>query len=264
MRSSILCLLLSAAALVAAPSYAQVARPSDKAVGAMISGVQKSVRQFQKSLPSEFKRATLKGATADVKVENYLEDFATDIERLQGRFKPEYSASADVVEVLHKGSKIDEYVRAQPPSFKGRSEWDAAAAQLKQLAVAYETTFPTLADATARRINDKEIQVAAQNVSKDSKAFRKALSGAFTKEEAAALQAVQKSTDALAKAAEALRSRSASGKPSSGEAGVVAEAIANVEKTLAGRTLPTNATAVWDRVKAAAKIIEQAYRPAAV
>lgn len=262
MRSSFLCLLVSVAALVAAPSYAQVARPTDKAVADMMVGVQKSVQQFHKSLSPDFKKATLKGATADVKVENFMKDFSTDIERLRGRFKPEYSASADVAEVLHKGSKIDEFVKTQPPSFKGRSEWDAAAAALNQLAVAYETTFPTPAEATTRRINDKEIQTAAQNVSKEAKAFKKGLSGAFTKEESAALQTAQKASDGLVKAADALRSRSASGKPSSGEAGVLAEALAAVEAAVAGRTLPETATAAWGRVQAAAKVIEQAYRPA--
>jgi hypothetical protein len=262
MRSSAMGLCIALAALCIAPVSAQVARPTDREVSEMMEGVQKSVKQFEKSLPSDFKRSTLRGEKTDVNVENYMKDFNQDLERLRERFNPTYSASADVAVVLHKASKVDAFVKSQPPSFKGRSEWDAAAAELQKLAAAYETTFPTPPDASARRVNDKEIQQAADAISKEARAYRKALSSAYTKEEKDALAAAQKSADGLSKAAESLRSRSESGKPASGEAGVLAEALTAVETAVAGRTLPESATAAWGRIATAAQTIEQAFKPA--
>jgi hypothetical protein len=255
-------LCVALAALFTAPVGAQVARPTDAAVSKMMESMQKSVKQFEKNLPSDFKRSTLRGEKTDVNVENFMKDFNKDIERLRERFKPTYSASADVAAVLHKATKVDAFVKSQPPSFKGRSEWDAAAAELQKLAMAYETTFPTPPDASARRVNDKEIQQAADTISKEARAYRKAIGKAYSKDEKDALAAAQKSADGLSKAADSLSSRSQSGKPASGEAGVLAEALAAVETAVAGKTLPESATAAWGRISTAAQTIEQAFRPA--
>lgn len=128
--------------------------------------------------------------------------------------------------MLHKATKVDKFIQSQPPSFKGRSDWDVAATRLRELASAYETTFPTPGDASPRRINDAGIEQAAETISKEAKTFRKGVSGAFPKEDAAALATAQKSADSLSTAADTLKSRSRSDKPASGEAGVLAEALA--------------------------------------
>jgi hypothetical protein len=262
MKSSLLYLCVALTALLSAPTNAQVARPGDRAVSEIIDGVQKSVNQFERGLDSDFKHATLRGAKTDVRVDNFLEDFNADIERLRARFKGTYSASADVAAVLHKATKVDAFIQSQPPSFKGRSDWDVAAAKLKELASAYETTFPTPGDASARRINDAEIEQAAETISREAKTFRKGLSGAFPKNEAAALATAQKSADSLSRAADTLKTRSRSDKPASGEAGVLAEALAATKTSVEGRTLPEPATAAWGRIETAAKTVAQAFRPA--
>jgi hypothetical protein len=101
---------------------------------------------------------TIRGAQAGVNVDRYFEDFNTDLERLEERFKAKYSASAEVLTVLRKATDIDRFIDSQPASLKGRSEWDEAAAALKQLAEAYGTTFPLTAGAPGpRRINDQEV-----------------------------------------------------------------------------------------------------------
>jgi len=262
MKSSLLYLCLALTALLSAPTNAQVARPGDRAVSDIIDGVQSSVSQFERGLDSDFKTATLRGEKTDVRVENFLEDFNEDIERLRARFKGAYSASADVAAVLHKATKVDKFVQSQPPSFKGRSDWDVAAAKLKELASAYETSFPTPGDASPRRINDAEIEQAAETISKEAKTFRKGLSGAFPKEDAAALATAQKSADSLSKAADTLKNRSRSDQPASGEAGVLAEALAATKISVAGRTLSEPATAAWGRIETAAKTVSQAFSSA--
>jgi hypothetical protein len=260
MKSLLAALLLALFAV--APVHAQVARPSDKAVVDLIKKTQSSVKQFEKNLDSKVAKGTIRGATTEVNVANYMEDFNEDLDRLGERFKPSYSASAEVVTVMQKGAGIQRFIDSQPSSLKGRSEWDVVAASLRELAAAYGTTFPVPADAPPRRINDEEITQAADAMTKHAQNYKKQLKGGFTKEESAQLAAAQKSADELATAAKNLKSRVKSGKPASGEAGVVAEKYAAAQAAVAGRSLPEQAQGEWKNVSSAAGKIEQAFEPA--
>jgi hypothetical protein len=191
-----------------------------------------------------------------------MKDFDTDLDRLAERFKKSYSASAEVVAVMQKGEGVQRFIDSQSASLKGRSEWDVAAASLKELAGAYGTTFPVPADAPPRRINDEEIMQAADAMTKSAQNYKKQLKGGFTKEESAQLAAAQKSADELSTAAKNLKSRVSSGKAASGEAGVVAEKYAAVQAATAGRSLPEAAQGEWKSVSSAAGKIEQAFEPA--
>ncbi len=254
--------VLSGAALALAFSLtasAQMARPSDRAVEKLIDGAQESLKRFERSLDADLKRGLIRGTSTEVNVEHYLADFNTDIERLRDRFEPGYSASAEALMVLRRANGVDAFVKSQPASLKGRSEWDVAAASFNELAGAYGTTFPMPAEAPPRRINDAEIGQAADAVAKQAGAYKKSLTAAFGKEESEQLKAAQKSADELASAAKALKSRIGSGKAASGEAAVVAEKFAAAEASVTGRTLPEPAVKAWDGVEAAVGKIDQAF-----
>ncbi|HEX7037884.1 MAG TPA: hypothetical protein VF210_19115 [Pseudomonadales bacterium] len=256
-----LTMLFCFAWLLAAPAAADVqyARPSDREVAAAIENVEDAVREFERALDRDFRRSTLRSDEAEVDVENFLKDFQTDIERLSDRFDRKYSASGEATTVLRKANDIDEFVRSQPPSFEGRSEWDVAAAVLSALAAAYETSFPIAAEDNARRINDAELEDAAESISEHARAYRKALKQAFAKEERDALEAARDQAEALSDAAETLRSRIRSGKPASGEAGVVAAEFAALETAVEGRTIPESAEADRQAMADALGKIEQAF-----
>jgi hypothetical protein len=220
------------------------------------------VKQFERNLDSKVANGTIRGATTEVNVKNYMKDFNEDLDRLRERFKSDYSASAEAATVLTKAGGIQKFIDSQPASLKGRSEWDVAAASLKELAAAYGTTFPVPAETPPRRINDEEITQAADTMTKHAQNYKKQLKGAFTKEESEQLAAAQKSADELAAAAKNLKSRVKSGKPASGEAGVVAEKYAAAQAAVAGRSLSEQAQGEWKNVSSAAGKIEQAFEPA--
>jgi hypothetical protein len=255
----VLYVVMVAATLIAAPVSAQVARPTDDTVRSLIENVDKTVKTFEGKLDSKVRNGTIRGATTEVNVESYLDDYKTDIERLDERFKAKYSASAETQTVLRKGADIGRFMDSQSPSLKGRSEWDVAAAALKSLAEAYGTTFPLPEGASPRRINDQEVEETAEALAQHAQTYRKGLKDAFSKEEEAALKTAQASADQLATAAKNLRSRVSSGKPASGEAGVVAEKYATAEKAIAGRTLSDSAAQAWTNAKKAVDKIKQAF-----
>jgi len=265
MRFSAIAIGAALSLLITAAASAQVARPGDKAVKQLIENVLKALDEFEDKLDSKIKKGTIRGAQAEVNVDQYFEDFDTDLERLEERFKAKYSASAEVLTVLRKATDIDRFIDSQPASLKGRSEWDVAEASLKQLAEAYGTTFPLTAGAPGpRRINDQEVEEAADAMVEDAGAFKKAAKDAFGKDKDAMSKA-QKAVDALSSSAKALKSRIGSGKPASGEAGAVAEQYAAVEAAVAGRTLSPKAEDAWKGVKSAMDKINQTFenKPAA-
>lgn len=260
MKTMLLAIGVALVSLASQPVHAQVARPSDKAVAALIKAAQASVKEFTRSLDPDLRRGTVRSADVEVDVENFLSDFATDIERFRKRFKPGYAASAELVTVLRKANDIDAFVRSQSPSFKGRSELDAAAAALQSLAAAYDTTFPAQGEVSARRINDAEIQQAADVVIRNAQTSRRGLKKAYSRDEAEALAAAQKNIAALEKAARALKSRLKSGKPASGEAGVLGEQFAVSRSAITGRSLSKPVSTAWASLEAAVEKIGAAYK----
>lgn len=166
--------------------------------------------------------------------------------------------------MLRKANGIEKFVKSQPASFQGRSEWDAAAAALNSLAAAYGTSFPMPVNAAVRRVNDAEIEDAANSVVKNVKHSRKALKRAFTKEEAAERDRAEDQLEKLAEAAKALKSRIEDGRPSSGEAAVLEERFAAAKSTLSGRTLPDTGAEAWHSIAAAMERIDAAFAPVEV
>ena len=94
LTSAILALSLSLTA------SAQVARPSDREVEKQIDAVQKSGKDFGRSLDPDLRRGTVRGKTTEVNVANFLEDFDAEIARLRDRFEQGYSARGEVINVL--------------------------------------------------------------------------------------------------------------------------------------------------------------------
>ena len=85
-------------------------------------------------------------------------------------------------------------------------------------------------------MNGAELEEAAESISDHARAYRKALKHAVAKEERDALEAARDQAEAVSDAADTLRSRIRSGKPASGEAGVVAAEFAALESAVQGRT----------------------------
>jgi hypothetical protein len=225
----------------------------------LIETVQKDIKEFERKLDRDVRKGKVRGPTAEVDVDSYLDDFNESLERLRDRFKKDYSASAEALTVLNQAGGIQRFIDSQPPTLKGRSEWDVAKASLNRLAEAYGTTFPPPPNASARRINDAELQQASDTIVKNAQTFRKALKDAYTSEEKAALQAAEDSVDAVADAAKKLKSRIGSDKPATGEAANLAQNVAAVETAVAGRKLSASATDAWNELSKAMNKIDQAF-----
>lgn len=173
--------------------------------------------RFEDALDGKFKHSIVRGARGEVSVDTYLDDLQENVKRLKERFSPKYAASIEALEVLRQGTDIDGYMKTQPDSMDGQSEWDRFAGRLSALAAAYGTTFPLPPGAAARRINDKETAAAAEEAAKQLDAFKKAVDRdqALPKPQR---EALKQNADDLADACKLVRARLNDRKPATAEA----------------------------------------------
>jgi hypothetical protein len=256
----ILTVLLGSLLLLAFVSAdAQIARPSDKEVEKLIAQTGESAEQFERALDRDLKRSTIRGPNGEVNIENFLKDFKTNLERLEERFTAKYAASSELVVVTRGAESIDKFMASQPPSLKGRSEWDVFKASLKSLTAAYGASFPVAEGNPPRRMNDLEIQQAADNAVKSAGNLKKALPTVYGKEDKTGIKTAQTQIDAMTKAAKGLKARVDDGKPASGEAAVFAESVKQVRSTIGERALSADAKTANDGITASLSKVEQAF-----
>jgi hypothetical protein len=248
-----------AAIAMSLPVSAQTARPGDRAVKDMIEQVEKSEEQFVRALDKNVKRGTVRAPTGEVDVEAFLDDFATSIDRLKERFDAKYSASAELSAVMRYAEGMEKFIQSQPPSLKGRSEWDEFKASLNGLAGAYGSAFPLDPTRPPRRMNDLEIQEAADSAIDHGRDLRGELSKVFGKEDKQGKEAAENDIEAIDKAAKSLKSRVDDGKAASGEAGTFVEAVKKLRSTLGDRILSGDAKTASDGLSAATAKVEQAF-----
>ena len=251
----LLAVLLSAAAAAAAE------RPSDRDVKALVDRVDKGRDTFEGALDDDLKHTVIRSPTGEVDVRRVLDDFQQSVERLKERLKPEYAASTEAGAVLRTATGIDRFLKQQPSSIKGASEWNRLAADLKSLAGAYGADFPLAENATVRRISDREVVQAAEALAGAGDRLRKALENDLKKDASVtpqARQAAMADAAAWSKDAKALRDRVKDGKPSSAEAARVQGGAARLKAFCDGKSLPT-ASGVWSSTDAPRQVITQAF-----
>lgn len=254
-------LLVLLAALVALPASLVADRLGDKDLKSLIDRINQEREQFANALDSKLKNGVLRAPTGEMDVSKYLEDFKTNIERLKDRLKPGYSASTEAATVLHQGTAVDGFFGQQPPGTKGGSEWTKLAGDLKSLAAAYGTEFPTPENAAVRRMGDAELAAVTDQIAKGAEALKKSLDADLKKDksvDAASRQAVVKDAEQIGKDAKVVGDRLNSGTPSSSELERVLVGALRVQTFVGTHNLPTAAGA-WKAVSTNLGVLAGAY-----
>jgi len=250
MRNSAFCLAVATMAFVLLPAAGQsqemLARSSDKEVKSLVKAITTAERKFERALDSQFKRSILRGPGAEIKVGDYLEDLSDATVNLEKRFTGSYAASAEATEVLRRSSLMHGYVRKNP-SLKGANEWDAVAALLQQLAIAYGSDFPLPEDAAIRRIGDRELADAASELQRFSRNFQKTLRKSTRKlsDLSDPVKVGVNDLKFIESSSKTLASRIRGGKPASAEARQLMEAVTRVNALMKMEGMPESVTAEW-------------------
>jgi hypothetical protein len=236
-------------------------RLSDRDVRALVERIDEGRDRFEDALDSQLKRSVMRGPSGELDVERFLDDFDKNIDRLKDRLKPDYSAGTDVAAVLHHASAIERYFRGQPSGTKGESEWNRLALDLKALAAAYGADFPLADNAPVRRMSDREVATALENVAESTALLKKSVDTDLKKDATLAKQsrqAIVREVDELGKDAKALRDRVEDGEPSSAEADRLLGRATKVKAFVDSHPVPTSAS-TWTSVVTRLKAVADAY-----
>ena len=250
-RAIVAVIALAAAAYVAAPDL-HAERLSDKDVKALIERIDHERDRFEDQLDGKLKRTILRGAAGEVNVERYLDDLQENVSKLKERFKPDYAASAEVTTLLRQGSDIHRFMSKQAADLDGASEWNRLSTSLQQLAAAYGTSMPIGEGQQARRMNDLEVQRAADTIAKGADRFKKELDSTLKNDKTldiATREAALAEVESLQRDAKELASILGDGRPASGEAKALLERAAKIRTSIAGRTLSGPARAAWSAIE---------------
>ena len=177
---------------------------------------------------------------------------AGDQRRQKERFKPDYAASAEVTTLLRQGSDIHRFMSKQAADLDGASEWNRLSTSLQQLAAAYGTSMPIGEGQQARRMNDLEVQRAADTIAKGADRFKKELDSSLKNDKTldkATREAALAEAESLKRDAKELASILGDGRPASGEAKALLERAAKIRTSIAGRTLSGPARAAWSAIE---------------
>jgi hypothetical protein len=255
MHYPVLFLLLAALATLAPE------RPTDKDVKQLLERVNHDRDRFEDQLDGKLKRDVLRGTQGEVNVEQFLDDLQQNVGRLKDRFSSDYSASTECTMVLQQAGLIHRFMSAKPPNFKGASEWNRLTASLGELAIAYRTTFPLPDGATARRMNDREVQQTAEEVAEATELFRKEMDTSLRANnvDETMRRAALDEIDALEATARTLASRLENGQPASGEAQALLEEADALQRANAARSLSPMAKTAWASVRAALEKVAQGF-----
>jgi hypothetical protein len=252
---------LTVAALVTTPAVL-ADRMSDEDVKALVERIDHERDRFEDQLDGDLKRKIVRGPGGEVHVERYLDDLQQNVDHLKERFTDQYAASAEATTVLRQGSDIQRFMAAQPPNFDGASEWNRLAASLGELAAAYGTSFPLPEGQQARRLNDREVQKAADDLAKSADRFKKDLDSSLKNDKSvdkATRAAAVQEADALKKDAKELASVIGDGRPASGEAKALIDRATAIRAASSGRTLSAAAQTAWGSVESGLDKVAQAF-----
>jgi hypothetical protein len=223
-------------------------RPTDKDVKQLLERVNADRDRFEDQLDGTLKRETLRGPQGEVDVDRFLDDLQDNLNRWRDRFSPDYSASTEATTVLRQASAIHHFMAKQPPTLKGTSEWERFAASLGQLAGVYGAAFPLSEGTGARRMNDREVQQAAEAVADAADRFKndvdRSLHNDKTVDKATRDQTLLE-IETLKNSAKALGARLGSGQPASGQAKALLDVAGTVAASSARRGLTPSAQTAW-------------------
>lgn len=255
LASALLIVLMSSSSAFAAD------RLTDRDLKELVARIEEGRDRFDNALDDELKRSILRGPSGEVDVKRYLNDFQESIDRLEERLKPEYAASAEAGTLLRQASNIDAFFRQQPPGTRGESEWNRLTTDLKTLAGAYGTEFPIPENASVRRLGDREVAGAVDDVARGAEQLKKSLDTDLKRDatvDKPTREGIVREADQLSKDAKVLRDRVKDGEPSSAETDGLLARASKLQSILDGRQIPASAK-VWTGITPRLQTVAGAY-----
>lgn len=115
----------------------QAFRLSDSDVKYLLDRLAQGTKSFRLSLKEALKRTRLERAGGEDSIDRFAKDFEKAVERLRDQFKRDYSAAANVEEVLQRAAPINRFMQSYELTLRAQNDWASLQRELDRLARAY-------------------------------------------------------------------------------------------------------------------------------
>jgi hypothetical protein len=218
---------------LAAPAGAQRQRLKDDDVKKLMEEAQNDVERFEDAVDSQFRKATIRSATKEVSIENYLKDLKKSADLMRDRFKESYSAGTEVASFLRQASAIERRSSEGGGLFGAEKEWPRLRETLSRLARVYGVEWSASPDSwTPRRLNDEEMKRAIEVFAASSKSFKKNLESALEHMQSVGSgerKTVLSAVDSLEKTANDLKDAVSDGQDTTDELALLTRATGEIQ-----------------------------------
>jgi hypothetical protein len=241
-RFPILALLgLSTIGIFSATASGQSRRLKDDDVRKLMEEAKKDVERFTDAVDSQYRKSTIRTATAEVSIDGYLRDLKKSASTMRDRFKDDYAAGNEVLSFLRQASSIERRAAAGSALFGAEKEWPRLRGTLGRLSQVYGVDWNTDSESwAARRMNDRGLGEAIEKFKNGVKSFEKSLDSALEHVNGIASadrKAVMSAVERLASSADDLKDAAENSKDASGELGLLRAASEEIQSFLEKRGL---------------------------
>lgn len=177
---AILALVLCAGLITAEAQQPQ--RLSEQQMKNLLERIEKGADSFRDSLKNALGQSRYDDTRAEDNINQFVKDFESATDQLEGRFDDHQAASTSVLEVLNRAASIENFMLRHPLTPRTQSDWAYLRRNLDELAAAYNVAWNwTGVSNRPYRITEDQVKNLLERIEKGADNFRGSLKDAIGK-----------------------------------------------------------------------------------
>lgn len=157
-------------------------RLSEEQMKNLLERIEKGADSFRDSLKNALSQSRYDDTRAEDNINQFVKDFESATDQLEGRFNDHRAASASVLEVLNRAASIENFMLRHRLTGRAQSDWAYLRKNLDELAAAYNVSW-SWAGLSNRpyRISEDQVKNLLERIEKGADSFRSSLNDALGK-----------------------------------------------------------------------------------
>lgn len=157
-------------------------RLSEEQMKNLLERIEKGADSFRDSLKNALSQSRYDDTRAEDNINQFVKDFESATDQLEGRFNDHRAASASVLEVLNRAASIENFMLRHRLTGRAQSDWAYLRKNLNELAAAYNVSW-SWAGLSNRpyRISENQVKNLLERLEKGADSFRSSLNDALGK-----------------------------------------------------------------------------------
>lgn len=157
-------------------------RLSEEQMKNLLERIEKGADSFRNNLKNALGQSRYDDTRAEDNINQFVKDFESATDQLEGRFNDDRAASASVLEVLNRAARIENFMLRHRLTPRAQSDWAYLRRNLDELAAAYNVAW-SWAGLSNRpyRITDDQVKNLLERIEKGADSFRGSLDDALGK-----------------------------------------------------------------------------------